>query len=656
MILTNIKAKNYKTYKDLNINVEPTENKPIILIGGLNGGGKTTFFEVIYHALYGIRIKNVEHFMQLYSASAEISSELKIELELSFKGYVVNQESVYTIQRVYYLRDNNLRESVTLVKDGERYSYGTATPQRQRIEAEYEINKIIKSYLPQELSQYFLFDAMKAGSLLNKNKLGAVIKENIDNVMGFNKYDILKRSATDISEKLKLDLIKEEDKRARYQALLNEKEAIIASIENCNKTIRELKAYLDQEFDNYKNAKEGFDVSENHSNQLKYYEKKLEDYQLMIQEYQSLINKYMDTIELQSIMPKAMSLLSQSVMKIIEEQEKDTSLALSKDHIDTLSNDLIEFLGDKTELSKDSSFTTNLHQFLTDKYNNMKSRGVFTLDEINVLKNYLSNHYVNNYNSLMKRKEEIRYESKNESLYKNRIEEIKKSIGNNDNTAFITSYANKQEKVLHADTQIKEFQEKLVTIEEALEEISSGNNNNANQRIDLLSKVEKVLTESSKRILARKKSIIEKTMVEDLNKILYAYAGYIGEVKLTDGLENLDFKIYHTKGNEISLEQLNAASKQILVQVLLKVLHQYGDFDPPVMIDTVTGFLDQESRNALFQHYFPKLSSQTILLSTPTEITKENDLETLKPYISKSFTIVRDQENQCSSIISGYFN
>ena len=71
--------------------------------------------------------------------------------------------------------------------------------------------------------------------------------------------------------------------------------------------------------------------------------------------------------------------------------------------------------------------------------------------------------------------------------------------------------------------------------------------------------------------------------------------------------------------------QLNAASKQIFIQVLLKVLRNLGDYNPPVMIDTVMGVLDEESRDVLMEEYFPSLADQTILLCTTSEIRKDSD-------------------------------
>lgn len=144
-------------------------------------------------------------------------------------------------------------------------------------------------------------------------------------------------------------------------------------------------------------------------------------------------------------------------------------------------------------------------------------------------------------------------------------------------------------------------------------------------------------------------------MQQQLNKLLISYKGHIARVELSDNLENFYIKVFHTKGNEISLNQLNAASKQIFIQVLLKVLRNLGDYNPPVMIDTVMGVLDNESRDALMQEYFPQLAEQTILLCTTSEIRKESDYKQLEAFISRTYTLERDIENQCTYVADGYF-
>ncbi len=92
------------------------------------------------------------------------------------------------------------------------------------------------------------------------------------------------------------------------------------------------------------------------------------------------------------------------------------------------------------------------------------------------------------------------------------------------------------------------------------------------------------------------------------------------------------------------------------MQVLLKALHQFGDYNPPVMIDTVMGYLDEDSRASLLENYFPTLSHQTILLSTDSEIRTHKDLIKIQEFISKKYTHERDKVNQLTNVREGYFN
>jgi DNA sulfur modification protein DndD len=100
---------------------------------------------------------------------------------------------------------------------------------------------------------------------------------------------------------------------------------------------------------------------------------------------------------------------------------------------------------------------------------------------------------------------------------------------------------------------------------------------------------------------------------------------------------------------------LNTASKQIVVQVLLKSLHEFGDYNPPVMIDTVMGVLDESSRATVLENYFPELSHQTLLLSSDSEIRPGKDFDKIEPFISKVYTLQRDREKQLTEVVPGYF-
>ncbi len=224
MLINRIKTKNFKTYLNLDLDISVEQDKPIILIGGANGGGKTTLFEAIYGALYGLHIHNARQFKELLNAGSLGHEDEKIMLELHFTGKVLNEEQQYVLTRTYLINPSGSPvEAVKLNMNGTIFMYGTATPPLQRAEQEAQVNKIIKANLPQELSRYFLFDAMEAGNLLKEDQLNRVIKENIENVMGFNKYLALAKGAESLFQAYTAQRLQVENDKQEYLQLLDKK-------------------------------------------------------------------------------------------------------------------------------------------------------------------------------------------------------------------------------------------------------------------------------------------------------------------------------------------------------------------------------------------------------------------------------------------------
>ena len=111
--------------------------------------------------------------------------------------------------------------------------------------------------------------------------------------------------------------------------------------------------------------------------------------------------------------------------------------------------------------------------------------------------------------------------------------------------------------------------------------------------------------------------------------------------------------VLDANGSVIPSERLSMGERQLLATAMLWGLTDASS-KLPVVIDTPLGRLDREHRSNLVSEYFPKASSQVVLLSTDEEI-NERWLPGLEESISRTYTIEFNDEDQCSSVIEGYF-
>jgi DNA sulfur modification protein DndD len=231
---------------------------------------------------------------------------------------------------------------------------------------------------------------------------------------------------------------------------------------------------------------------------------------------------------------------------------------------------------------------------------------------------------------------------------------MKAQIAGRDYT-LLKAYEENEANIKNLEIKIGEIKLEIGKIAKKLHQFDIQISQEPDPKYDTLGRLKGFFEDVANQLLKVKKQQIELKMKQDLNINLTAYRDVIDRVELSENLANLTFKIFHKAGNEIYLNQLNTASKQIVVQVLLKSLHEFGDYNPPVMIDTVMGVLDETSRATVMENYFPELSHQTLLLSSDSEIRPGTDFDKIEPFVSKAYTLQRDREKQLTDIIPGYF-
>ncbi len=664
MKIKRIIAENYKTYKALDLNLEVAPDRPIILIGGANGCGKTTLFDAIYHALYGLKIKNAKEFEELFNAGVMLESGMdgkRIVLEIHFSGMVLGTEQQYSLQRSYLLYDQRVRESVTLKMGGATYHYGSEAPASQRATNEEIVNKILAANLPAALSNYFLFDAMKTSDLVKEESINKLIQNNINMVMGFNKYHQLQEGAEALLAEKKAERLENENQRKEYSELVKQK---VEKEKEQEKAESEYTTAINFANDNkalYEQVKQGRDADDVTRDKMRQIEESIRAFNRSETDYRKSADTLARELETRVVFTKLASIIRTEVEVILNAKRQVATARgniLSDSQLKRITHQVVELIEqryietgriDVDLIVRELKDLQENESVVSDPYAHLNEQDMQQLEQL------VNSAVVNPFNALAEQRDRINAEAEELPRRQQQLDDYRKALNSSD-YSIIELYERNNRRINEIKDNIDGIKDEIEKLQKRIATYDYDIPQIPDPQYDLLCKLPDFFKELSQRLLRSKKARIENMMRDQLNKNLVVYAGVIGRVELSNaGSDETSFKIYHKNGNEIFLSQLNAGAKQTVMQVLLKVLYYLGDYDPPVMIDTVMGVLDKESREVILESYFPDLADQTILLSTDTEITTERDFEKIQAYVARTYTLHRDKENQCTTITEDYF-
>lgn len=660
MLIQRIKISNFKTYLSLDLDLTVDDDRPIILIGGSNGGGKTTLFEAISGALYGLKIESKEHFMELLNQGAVNKVKPEISLQITFVGKVLGQQQKYILKRNYILNPQGRPlESVSLNMNGNMYVYGTMTAPKERVRAEQEISKIIKANLPQELSQYFLFDAMQSSELLKKNVFQQTIRDNFENVLGFKKYLQLKRAAEKLQQEWAEQRLEAEKEAKEYSSLCNQKDQLVIDLNTCLAEQDRLYKYMSSVEDEYQRAKEGAQQAANLSKRIQDVDGKIRAITEEAANYAENLKAFVDNIEINVFLPKLAFNLSQeinNILRVKEQLQKQSTGAYPIETLRDVTSKIIDYLKELS-LCSQAVDEENVISHIVAMQNTTNAKDPYdylNTAEVDALRELPKKGNGNQFVSIDRKRQDMEIQLANLDNLRTEKRTLEQTQAGG-NGLLIANYEDAKRSVDKLKTQEDSLKNEIQRLEKRIHQFDVQIQQEPDVKFDTLVKLRPFFDKVADNLLKKKKTQIETEMQSQLNRLLVSYKGHVGRVELSDSMENFNIKLYHSAGNEISLNQLNAASKQIFIQVLLKVLRNLGDYNPPVMIDTVMGVLDNESRDALMEEYFPQLAEQTILLCTTSEIRTDSDYIKLEPFISKTYTLHRNVEEQNTTIDEGYF-
>jgi DNA sulfur modification protein DndD len=497
---------------------------------------------------------------------------------------------------------------------------------------------------------------MRAGQLLDGGNLINVIRENINNVMGFNKYDQISQAARKVQEDYTKERLDNEQMQKEYSALVESRQKLIDENQALDLHLKKLREFAVVHLDDYQKAKTGKQTEDNLQQKIRTTEEKIETVNAGAQNFLERVAKLHQELETDIFVPHLAS-LQKAALNIVLRSKQELENR-KKNHLDE--NKIREVVyAAFDEAAKADPNVKKLDKELIaaaviNRYTDVSSSDEYVFlddEEVSALRNMYDRPTQNNFPDLDTERKRQNVEMESLPQLREQLDVFRRQLSGDD-FAIISSYETNEAEIKNTETAIAQNDAEIKKLSNQIESYDIQIQQEPDLKYDTLVKLPDLFNRISKKLLEQKRHSIEQLMKDELNINLISHQGVIGRVELGN---DMALKIFHQNGNEIFLSQLNAGAKQIVIQVLLKVLRKQGDYEPPIMIDTVMGVLDKESRDSVIENYFPSLGEQSILLSTNTEITPENDYPKLEAHIAKTYTLVRDKEKQLTNVVPGYF-
>lgn len=643
MIITKLTFHNFGVYAGNNV-FEFESSKPVVLIGGMNGRGKTTFLEGVLLALYGAnsfaysesKYSSYGQYLKAFVNTADGSLETYVELEFKLEN---ETDERYLIRRSWPGNGQRTRETIQVKKDGQDNIFLTDN-----------WAMFIENILPSGLSSFFFFDGEKIAELAVENT-NAQMKESIKTLLGISVLDLLdndisrivnrvgKRSNDQVHTKeLKILRERKNQTEVALQIIDDRIAETSAQIEEARKKLEKAKVdYTSKGGDIVVQRQDLF--TERTALVAKVEQGKETLIGVAASELPLLLVKdLLEDISVQAAKEHETKLLGYTVDKIhsMFETYSDGGDSNSvRDFISYVENKAAE---ESTEIVfdiSDQSFyqlTSLLGNGLMNAQGNMLQnmatcqKGIAKIDEID---SYLS----------------VDIDEKVLSKIYKKIKTLEQEIIEHEASLEI---AQKQRTGLNGDV-MRATSEYNRFVENMLSNLESDDDNG--RILKYAHHATQALAEYKIRLQKKKIGTLAETMTK-CYKQLANKKNLISRIDM-DAV-TLDFVYLNADNQIVPKESLSAGEKQLMVISLLWALAICSKKKLPVIIDTPLSRMDSVHRVALIKTYFPNASDQTIILSTDSEIDKHY-YEIMKDTVGDEFTLVYDDELKCSKIKKGYF-
>jgi len=661
MIFLELVLQNFGPYAgkqiiNLNPQIDEDNARPIILLGGMNGGGKTTLIDAIRLALYGQRAQCSTRGNLSYSdfltqcVNSKAHPTEKTRIELVFEHIEEDRPIQYRVVRTWEKNPKDGKDHLGILGDDETWPIDSLA----NIWDEY-----IENILPLGISNLFLFDGEQVKELAEQEIPPPIVVDAINGLLGLELADKLAIDLEILVNRKKREFADNKDlgKLEEIETKLHEKQQEYENnrqrLATVNIKVVELEKIQEEALDKFVN--EGGKIAAERSQLEQQREEKIK---LANNVRESLCELAGDVLPLALISP----LLSQ-IQRQGEKELKTQQIQLAKDVLIARDERLMNWL---KQLNLENTKISNIQSFLAEDINNLYSNNLSTentwlnADEESLsLVDNITYRLQIGQNTAQKQLDEL-------TNYEEEILTIERQI---QTAAAPEEYMKLQKAVKQAQTgfnqiryQAEMMNQKLIELEAETKKLRQELNEytvenlkyqNSEHIINSAGKVQQTLKIFRERLTLRKLNKLEE---EVKNCFLYLLHKSDLVHRIAIDSKTFGLSLYDLNGKPVPKHRLSAGEKQLLAIAFLWGLAKVSGRRLPIAIDTPLGRLDSSHRNNLVERYFPSASHQVILLSTDTEIAKkeyQNLQET--EAIAREYLLQYNSSKRETTIKPGYF-
>lgn len=633
-------------------NIFDLSSKPgrsIILIGGMNGGGKTTFLESLQLVLFGARAKlsgrgtPYDDFLRALIHRGQNTEEASLELTFTHREEGVDHE--YVLQRSWVERNGRIKESLTVRKNG----------QADNVLAE-AWDDYIESILPLGLSTLFLFDGEKVEAFADLENARGLLNTGLSALLGLELVDRLETDLFSFERKKATGLRGESNNSDlsvlshRVDALRRERADAVqvrARLQNdadrAMKLLREKRsAYASVGGEFFEQREELETARQSHRRDLDRAEEHLRELAandaplLLLRSFLSELEEIGQRQQEEGVANALKVFVDGRDARLLKQLRKQKTAATVVSRIeDFLRRDQPADAGYVAPVKLSEEARESITRVLANQPS-LSRQIEHGVDEVDRLEERLTD---------VERKLASVPDATTVSTVRLAVDA---AATESEKARIALEDAN--DELSRIDRQVVESEQRLAALMSRAAEERFEHDENARvlvhaertratlkqYRVALLrrhiARIEHVVTDSLRQLL-RKESLVERVQIDP---------------------DTLNVSLLQAGGQELELERLSAGERQLLAIALLWGLGRASGRPLPTVIDTPLGRLDGVHREHLLTRYFPAASHQVILLSTDTEV-DQAAYELIAPSIARSYVLAFDDTRGATSVVPGYF-